>query len=87
MRRLESRAYPGLVIQHGEILYERYFNGAARNTMLTSFSVAKSFDSALVGIAIDEGFIGDAADSAVADSPLADYAVEGDERWNTTFTT
>ncbi len=59
-----------IVIQDDQVIYERYFNGAARDTMLTSFSVAKSFDSALVGIAIDEGFIGS------VDDPVTDYLPE-----------
>lgn len=63
-----------LVIQGDRIIYERYFNGAQRDTMLTSFSVAKSFDSALVGIAIDEGFIGS------IDDPITDYLPELSDR-------
>ncbi len=63
-----------IVIQDGDVVYERYFNGAARDTMLTSFSVAKSFDTALVGIAIDEGFIGD------VDDPVTAYLPELGER-------
>lgn len=55
-----------IVIQDDKILYEGYFNGAARDSMVTSFSVAKSFGSALIGIAIDEGFI-DGVDDSVAD--------------------
>jgi CubicO group peptidase (beta-lactamase class C family) len=46
-----------VVIQDGKILYENYFNGTQRDSIVTSFSVAKSFTSALIGIAIDEGFI------------------------------
>jgi CubicO group peptidase (beta-lactamase class C family) len=42
--------------------------------MLTSFSVAKSFDSALVGIAIEEGFI------TGVDDPITDYLPELAER-------
>ena len=63
-----------IVIQDDKILYERYFNEAARDSMLTSFSVAKSFDSALVGIAIDEGFIGG------VDDPITSYLPELRER-------
>lgn len=59
-----------LVIQDDQVIYERYFNGAVRDSMVTSFSVAKSFDSALVGIAIDEGFIGS------VDDPITDYLPE-----------
>lgn len=59
-----------LVIEEGQLVFERYANGAKPDTMLTSFSVAKSFDSALVGIAIDEGFI------ASVDDPITDYLPE-----------
>lgn len=61
---LDTQAF--IVIEDDKIVYERYFNGAARDSMLTSFSVAKSFDSALVGIAIDEGFI-TSVDDAITD--------------------
>ncbi|HUJ74191.1 MAG TPA: serine hydrolase domain-containing protein, partial [bacterium] len=44
-----------LVLRGDTLLYEGYFNGAARDTLVTSFSVVKSVDSALVGIALAEG--------------------------------
>jgi len=50
------------VIQDGTVLYESYYNGTQRDSMVSSFSVAKSFDSALIGIAIDEGFISSVED-------------------------
>jgi CubicO group peptidase (beta-lactamase class C family) len=59
-----------IVIQDGTILYERYFNDTQRDSIVTSFSMAKSFTSALVGIAIDEGYIGSVED------PIADYLPE-----------
>jgi CubicO group peptidase (beta-lactamase class C family) len=46
-----------LVIQGDRLLYEGYFNGSSRTSTQTSFSTAKSFGSALIGIAIDEGYI------------------------------
>jgi CubicO group peptidase (beta-lactamase class C family) len=46
-----------LVIHNDEVLYERYFDGYDETSLQTSFSMAKSFASALVGIAIDEGHI------------------------------
>jgi CubicO group peptidase (beta-lactamase class C family) len=46
-----------IVIQDDAVVYERYFNGDGRSSIQTSFSVAKSYLSALVGIAIDEGFL------------------------------
>ncbi len=46
-----------IIIKDDMILYEKYFNGYSRNSTVTSFSAAKSFVSALVGIAIQEGHI------------------------------
>jgi CubicO group peptidase (beta-lactamase class C family) len=46
-----------ILIQDGAILYERYFNGDARSSIQTSFSVAKSYLSALVGMAIEDGVL------------------------------
>jgi CubicO group peptidase (beta-lactamase class C family) len=46
-----------LVVHDDKVLYERYFNGYDERSLNTSFSMAKSFASALVGIAIDEGYI------------------------------
>lgn len=46
-----------LIIKDDRMIYENYFNGYERDSINTSFSVAKSFVSALVGIAIDEGLI------------------------------
>lgn len=63
-----------IVIQDDAVLYERYFNGVQRDTLLTSFSTAKSFDSALVGIALAEGHI------ASVDDPITDYLPELAER-------
>lgn len=63
-----------IVIQDDQILYENYFNGASRDSVVTSFSMAKSFTSALVGIAIDEGYIGS------LDDPITDYMPELLER-------
>ncbi|MCH2192940.1 serine hydrolase [Kordia sp.] len=46
-----------MVIKNDTIIYERYFNEYNENSLLTSFSVAKSFVSALVGIAQGEGLL------------------------------
>src|SRR5918999_632801 len=46
-----------IVIKDDKILYEKYFNGYKRDSIGTSFSIAKSITSALIGIAIDEGLI------------------------------
>jgi CubicO group peptidase (beta-lactamase class C family) len=63
-----------IVIQNNAILYEKYFNGASRDTIVTSFSVAKSFASALIGTAIADGFI------QSVDDPITDYLPELAER-------
>ena len=46
-----------ILIKNDTILYEKYFNEFSESSRLTSFSVAKSFVSTLIGIAIDEGHI------------------------------
>lgn len=40
-----------------QIIYENYFRGYSRNDLHELQSVTKSFSSALIGIAIDEGYI------------------------------
>ncbi|NLZ94199.1 MAG: serine hydrolase [Bacteroidales bacterium] len=46
-----------LVIQNDTILYENYWKGQQENIQHISWSVAKSYVSALFGIAIEEGYI------------------------------
>ena len=61
---LEYTNTTAFIVLHGDqLLYEGYFNGADRESMQTSFSVAKSFTSTLVGIAVEGGFIGSLDDS------------------------
>jgi len=52
----ETRSF--LVIQRDSILFEYYRDGLNDASTHSSYSIAKSFTSALVGIAIDEGHIG-----------------------------
>lgn len=47
-----------LVLQEGNIRYENYWLSGGKDVQWISWSVAKSFVSALVGIAIEEGHIG-----------------------------
>jgi CubicO group peptidase (beta-lactamase class C family) len=51
-----------LVVHHDRLVDERYLDGADRQARQTSFSVAKSMVSTLVGIAIDEGLVGSVED-------------------------
>jgi CubicO group peptidase (beta-lactamase class C family) len=46
-----------LIIRHGYVALERYTGGVTATTRHESYSMAKSFSSALLGIAIDEGLI------------------------------
>ena len=59
-----------LVIQHDKIVHEQYWHGNDKETRWISWSVGKSFISALVGIAIHEGKI------ASIDDQLTKYAPE-----------
>ena len=68
LERHATRAF--VVLRGNRIIYERYFNGGSPSRIETSFSMAKSFTSTLVGIAIDEGAI-----SSVED-PVTRYVPE-----------
>ena len=63
-----------IVLHEDALLYEGYFNGSSRSATQASMSVAKSFASTLLGIAIDEGFIGS------LDEPVTAYIPELLER-------
>ena len=68
-----SRNTQGVVIiRHGVIVGERYANGKSKDSLATSWSTGKSFASALVGIAKEQGFI-DSIDLP-AESYLAAWA-------------
>ena len=68
-----SRNTQGVVIiRHGVIVGERYANGKSKDSLATSWSTGKSFASALVGIAKEQGFI-DSIDLP-AENYLADWA-------------
>ena len=56
-----------VVLQDGAIVYENYYRGNAASSKVISWSVAKSFVSALMGIAVEEGHIRD------IHQPVTDY--------------
>ena len=72
LRETDTLAF--VVVHHDRVVRERYLDGATRESLQTSFSVAKSFVSTLVGIAIDEGLIGS------VDDPVTEYVPELAER-------
>lgn len=59
-----------LIVKNDEIVYEQYANGYDENSVNTSFSMAKSVVSLLIGKAIENGFI-----SSVKE-PIANYIKE-----------
>ena len=78
----EGQNTQGLVIvRHGAIVFERYAEGSDKDSMATSWSTAKSFTSALAGIAIEKGFI------SSVDTSAAEFINEwaADERNNITL--
>jgi len=53
-----------VVIRHGVIVAEKYSNDKNRFSLATSWSTAKSFTSALIGMVIDQGLISSVDDKA-----------------------
>ena len=66
-----------LVIRNDSLYYEQYFHNYDRNSIVPSFSAAKSFVSALVGIAIDEGYIKNVHEPITRYLPVLDKAKFG----------
>lgn len=67
-----------VVLKDGKIVLERYARGFGRNGRYTSFSVAKSFTSTLVGAAIADGYIKSVNDPVTRYIPaLAGSAYDG----------
>ncbi len=58
-----KQSYCLLVIRHGKLVFERYWRGHGQTTPERSWSIAKSYSSTLVGIAIARGDIGSIDDS------------------------
>ena len=56
-----------IVIRDGQLLIERYYNGAERDSTHNPRSVGKTFTAAILGIAIEEGYI------KSLDQPLSDF--------------
>ena len=62
-------SYCLLVIRHGLLVWEKYFAGHDATSADPSWSIAKSYSSALVGIAIDRGEIHSLDDSVASYVP------------------
>lgn len=59
-----------IVVKNDTIMYEKYFDGYSDSTISYSFSMAKSFLSLLIGIALEEGLI------TSIEQPVTDYVPE-----------
>ena len=59
-----------VVLRRGQVVYERYFNGHQRDSIGTSFSMAKSVVSSMVGVALADGRI------TSIDDPITRYLPE-----------
>jgi CubicO group peptidase (beta-lactamase class C family) len=66
----ENASIAFLVIQGDTVLYERYYQGHTPSSLSQTFSMSKSFTSALLGMAIDDGLI------TGVDQPLTDFVPE-----------
>jgi CubicO group peptidase (beta-lactamase class C family) len=62
LQRTGTRAF--LIIKDDQLIYERYLE-SSRKEVNTSFSAAKSIDSALIGAAITEGRVGSVDDPVI----------------------
>ncbi len=59
-----------LIVKNDEIVYEKYANGYDENSVNTSFSMAKSVVSLLIGKAVEDGYIQSVT------QPISDYIKE-----------
>jgi CubicO group peptidase (beta-lactamase class C family) len=66
----ENKTVAFMAIKDDKIVLEKYYRGFERESKLTSYSIAKSFTSALVGIAVENGQI------ESIDDPVNKYLAE-----------
>jgi CubicO group peptidase (beta-lactamase class C family) len=63
-----SKAF--LIIRNDSVIFEKYFDNYEHTTLFPGFSITKSFLSAMVGLAIEEGYI------KSIDQPVTDFLPE-----------
>lgn len=66
----ENKTVAFLIIHHDTIVYEKYFSKYDSSSIVPSFSMAKSYTSALIGCAIDDGLI------QSVEQPVTDFIPE-----------
>ena len=62
LARTDTKAF--LIVKDDQLIFETYLN-SSKNEINTSFSSAKSFNSALIGAAIADGYIGSVEDPVI----------------------
>ncbi len=70
----DNKTVAFLIIKNDTIQYEKYFKGYDQQSIVPSFSMAKSVTSILIGCAIDEGLI------KSVDEPITQYIPELSKR-------
>ncbi|MEI6507381.1 MAG: serine hydrolase [Bacteroidota bacterium] len=66
----ENKTVAFLIIHNDTLVYEKYFDGYDSSSIVPSFSMAKSYVSALIGCAIDDGLI------LSVEQPVTDFIPE-----------
>ncbi|MEH7389918.1 serine hydrolase domain-containing protein, partial [Bacillus sp. JJ1474] len=66
----ETNTTSFIIVYNDKVVLEEYNNGYGQETVNTSFSMAKSIDSLLIGMAIEDGYIKSVKQS------IADYIIE-----------
>ena len=61
----QNRTVAFLIIKNDTVQYENYFNDYNRESIVASFSMAKSVTSILIGCAIDDGYIKSVNESVI----------------------
>ena len=88
LKNIDDYEYPAnsvIVVNRGTIVREIYYNDFSYSTQFNTYSVTKSFTSALVGIAIDQGIIGSVDDPVVSYFPNATFDHDSPEKQNVTI--
>jgi CubicO group peptidase (beta-lactamase class C family) len=88
LKNIDDYEYPAnsvIVVNQGTIVREIYYNDFSYSTQFNTYSVTKSFTSALVGIAIDRGIIGSVDDPVVSYFPNATFDHDSPEKQSVTI--
>jgi len=88
LKNIDDYEYPAnsvIVVNQGTIVREIYYNDFSYSTQFNTYSVTKSFTSALVGIAIDQGIIGSVDDPVVSYFPNATFDHDSPEKQSVTI--